>query len=37
VFRELREHRRSIVVIDVASRTIWFEPIPEEDIRRYEP
>lgn len=35
VFRELRERRRGIVITDLDTRTISFEPMPEEDVRRY--
>lgn len=35
VFRELRARRRGVVIVDMDARTIRFEPMPEEDVRRY--
>ena len=36
VFRELQAQRRGVVLVDMDARTIRFEPMPEEDARRYD-
>ncbi len=35
VFRELQARRRGVVIVDMDTRTIRFEPMPEEEVRRY--
>ena len=35
VFRELQARRRGVMILDMDARTIPFEPMPEEDVRRY--
>lgn len=37
VFRELQARRRGVVIVDMGTRTIRFEPMPEEEVRRYSP
>lgn len=35
VFRELQARRRGVIILDMDARTIRFEPMLEEDVRRY--
>ena len=35
VFRELQARRRGVIIVDMDARTIRFEPMLEEDVRRY--